>query len=312
MLTSISTNLANRPHILLILTTLFWAGNGIAGKFALGHVSPMVLTFSRWVFAIVIVCYVARKPLRDDWKIIRKHLPYLLVMGAAGFSLFNILFYSALQYTSVINAAIEQAALPLVIFVANLVLFQIAIRWLQLVGFGLSLIGVLITISGGDWTALANLQLNRGDALMMIAIFCYAGYTVALRNKPDLHWLSFFACLVVGAFLASIPAAIYETVKGDAIWPTTLRGFLVVLYAGIFPSILSQSFFIRGTEKLGANMAGMYIMLVPFFGVFLAVALLGEQFRLHDALALFLVTGGIYLAQRSGPRTAAPRASNDG
>ncbi len=312
MLANLPRKLADRPHLLLVLTTLFWAGNGIAGKFALGHVSPMVLTFSRWVFAIVIVSYVARKPLRNDWKIIRKHLPYLLIMGASGFTVFNILFYSALQFTSAINAAIEQAALPLVIFLANLVLFRIAIRWLQIFGFGLSLIGVLITISGGDWTALAQLQLNRGDALMLAAILCYAGYTVALRNKPDLHWMSFFACLVVGAFLASIPAVILETANGDAIWPVTLQGLLVVLYAGIFPSILSQSFYIRGTEKLGANMAGMYIMLVPFYGVLLAVLLLGEQFRLHDALALVLVTGGIFMAQRTGPRTAAPAAANDG
>lgn len=312
MLANLPRKLADQPHLLLMLTTLFWAGNGIAGKFALGHVTPMVLTFSRWVFAIVIVCYVARKPLQDDWQTIKKHIPYLLIMGAAGFTGFNVLFYSALQYTSVINAAIEQAALPLVIFVANLVLFHIAIRWLQIVGFGLSLIGVLITISGGDWTALVHLQLNRGDALMLAAILCYAGYAVALRNKPELHWMSFFACLVTGAFIASIPAAIFETVRGDAIWPTTLQGFLVVLYAGIFPSILSQSFYIRGTEKLGANRAGMYIMLVPFFGVFLAVMLLGEAFQLHDALALLLVTGGIYMAQRAGPRTAAPAASNDG
>ena len=147
---------------------------------------------------------------------------------------------------------------------------------------------------------------------MLAAILCYAGFTVALRKKPDLHWLSFFACLVIGAFIASIPAAVFETVRGDAIWPVTLQGFLVVLYAGIFPSILSQSFFIRGTEKLGANRAGMYIMLVPFFGVFLAVILLGEQFRLHDALALLLVTGGIFIAQRASPRQTTPAAANDG
>lgn len=312
MLAKLSRKLADQPHLLLMLTMLFWAGNGIAGKFALGHVSPMVLTFSRWIFAIVIVCYLARKPLQSDWKIIRRHIPYLLIMGAAGFTLFNVLFYSALQYTSAINATIEQAALPLVIFLANLVLFRIAIRRLQIVGFGLSLIGVLITISGGDWTVLTSLQLNRGDALMLLAILCYAGFTVALRSKPELHWLSFFACLVTGAFIASVPAAILETVRGDAIWPTSLQGFLVILYAGIFPSILAQSFFIRGTEKLGANRAGMYIMLVPFFGVFLAVILLGEAFRLHDAMALLLVTGGVFIAQRTGSRTAAPTAANDG
>ena len=31
-------------YLLLLLTTLFWGGNAVAGKLAVGHVSPMLLT----------------------------------------------------------------------------------------------------------------------------------------------------------------------------------------------------------------------------------------------------------------------------
>ena len=35
-------------YLLLLLTTLFWGGNAVAGKLAVGHVSPMLLTALRW------------------------------------------------------------------------------------------------------------------------------------------------------------------------------------------------------------------------------------------------------------------------
>jgi hypothetical protein len=38
----------DRPYLLLTLTTLFWAGNAIAGKLAAGVIPPFTLTFVRW------------------------------------------------------------------------------------------------------------------------------------------------------------------------------------------------------------------------------------------------------------------------
>ena len=38
----------SQPVLLLTLTTLFWAGNTVAGKAAVDHISPGLLTFSRW------------------------------------------------------------------------------------------------------------------------------------------------------------------------------------------------------------------------------------------------------------------------
>ena len=79
----------------------------------------------------------------------------------------------------------------------------------------------------------------------------------------------------------------------------------VVAYTAIFPSILSQGFFIRGVELLGGNKSALFLNLVPIFGSFLSVMLLGESFRLFHGIALTLVLAGIILAQRLS------RASSD-
>ena len=292
--------LTARPHILLIITMLAWAGNAVAGKLAVGYVSPMMLTFGRWFIALIFVWLISWREVRHDWQTIRANLPYLLLMGMAGYTLFNVLFYSAAKYTSGINISIEQAAIPLFIFIGNLLVFRIKTTVRQLAGFAVSIIGVVLTVTGGNMLHILNSGLNFGDFLMLVAIIIYAGYSIGLKSKPELHWKSFFTVMVTAAFLTSVPFAVWEIQAGNAIYPLTMRGFLIVLYAAILPSIISQIFFLLAVGKLGANVSGLYINLVPIFGTFMAIVILGEPLRWHHAVALVLVVGGIVYAQTQG------------
>ena len=49
---------------------------------------------------------------------------------------------------------------------------------------------------------------------------------------------------------------------------------------------------------IGANRGGLFINLVPIFGTFFAVTLLGEELQIHHVVGLVLVLGGIALAER--------------
>lgn len=66
--------------------------------------------------------------------------------------------------------------------------------------------------------------------------------------------------------------------------------------------LVSQIFYIKGNELIGANRAGLFINLVPIFGTLLSVLIVGEQFQFYQGLALALVLGGIALAEYSGSR----------
>jgi drug/metabolite transporter (DMT)-like permease len=103
------------------------------------------------------------------------------------------------------------------------------------------------------------------------------------------------------AFLTSIPLFWLEIARGEFIWPTA-KGFAVLLYAGIFPSLVSQLFFMRGVAIVGPSRAGIFTNLVPVFGALFAVIFLGEPFHLYHAAALILVVGGILIAETLGRR----------
>lgn len=291
-------------YVLLLLTTLFWAGNAVAGKLAVGHVSPMVLTTLRWGLATLIMLAIGLPQLRRDWPVVRRNLLLLSALGAAGFSVFNALQYSALLFTTAINISIEQAAMPMLVFVVNFLVYRAGVAPGQVVGFTLSLFGVMLTATHGDPTRLAALDLNRGDALMLIAIVIYAAYTVALRAKPVIHWQSLMIVMCGAAFVVSLPLLLWEGLSGGIILPDA-RGWTIAAYTALFPSVLSQVFYIRGVELIGANRTGLFVNMVPIFGTLLSILILSEAFHLYHAAAMVLVLGGIWLAEHSGRKHAA-------
>lgn len=292
-----------QAYTLLTLTALFWAGNAVVGKLAIGHVSPIMLTFLRWTFAAMLIAAIGWRNFRRDWPVIRRNLPLLVTLGIAGFALFNIALYQALLYTSAINVMIEQAGMPMLIVAANFLLFGQRVGPGHIIGFLLSIAGVAVTASHGEPARLLALDVNAGDALMLGAVILYAGFTVALRYKPEIDWRSLMLVMSVTASISALPFLAWEVGSGAAIVPD-MRGWAVVLYTVLFPSMMSQVFYMRGVELIGGNRAGLFINLVPVLGAALSVLLLGETFHAYHAVAMVLVLGGIGLAEWSGRRRA--------
>ncbi len=290
----------SRAYFYLAITALFWGGNSVAGKMAVGHVSPMMLTTLRWLVALMVILALMTPQIRRDWDKIRRHWLQLLAYGAVGFTMFNAFLYSAVKYTSAINAVILQAGIPMLIFLFNFACFRTKASIAQIIGFTVTLIGVLTTAAHGDFTSLMRLQFNFGDALMILACIVYAVYTVTLRWKPALHWQSFIADPALGALLSAIPLLIWEVGSGAAIMPDA-TGWTIIVYAAIFPSLMSQVLYVRGVEMIGPNRAGLFINAIPVFGTLLSVLLVGETFHPFHLAALALVLGGIAIAEHGRP-----------
>lgn len=292
-----------KAYTLLLLTALFWGGNAVAGKLAVGHVSPMLLTTARWGLACIVLLAIGWPRFRADWPAIKTNFWVLAGLGTLGFTIFNVALYTALFHTTAINVSIEQAGIPMLIFLANFLLFRTRVTWAQILGSLLSIVGILLTASHGSPSRLFELEVNFGDALMLLAVIVYSAYTVALRFKPAIHWQSMMIALCGSVTISAIPFAIAEFWYGGGILPDA-QGWAVVAYTVLFPSIAAQIFYIRGVELIGANRAGLFINLVPIFGTLLSILIIGEDFQAYHALAMVLVLGGIWLAEHSGRKMA--------
>lgn len=284
-------------YALLVFATLGWGGNAVAGKFATGGWEPFTLTCLRWLLVVLILLPFTWKPLQRDRKLLAKHWWYFIGIGAFGMSLFNLLMFLSLKYTSAINVSILQSAMPVLIIFANFVVLSLRVTALQIVGVVVSIVGVFVTTSGGNVLQVFSEGLNRGDAIMLLGSAFYAAYTFALRWRPPVHWLSFMLLVALGAFLMAVPFSLYEFANVEMSMPS-LPDWLVLLYIITVPSILSQLCFARSVELIGGNRAGLFINLVPIFGSLLAVLLLGEHFEWFHAAGMALVIGGITMAER--------------
>jgi drug/metabolite transporter (DMT)-like permease len=286
-----------QAYVLLTLTTLMWGGNAIAGRLAVGEVSPMMLTCLRWVIVVTVLLPLVGRQVIAEWPKIRERWVFTILMGAFGFTAFNGLFYAAAHHTTAVNLTIFQGAIPVLVLLGTVLFFRARVIPLQILGMIVTILGVVLVSVKADVEILRTLALNIGDVWTLIACVFYAGYTLGLRHRPAIPSLIFFASLAGVAFLTSLPLLWIEAAQGALQFPTP-KGWAILLYVGLLPSLLSQVFFMRGVELIGPARAGLFVNLVPVFGALLAVVLLSEPFAIYHALGLVLVLGGIWLAER--------------
>jgi drug/metabolite transporter (DMT)-like permease len=85
--------------------------------------------------------------------------------------------------------------------------------------------------------------------------------------------------------------------RDSVVWPDQ-KGWVLVVYAAIFASLIAQILYIKGVEQIGANRAGLFINLVPVFGTLLSVVVLSETLHTYQIAALIMALAGIAVAER--------------
>jgi drug/metabolite transporter (DMT)-like permease len=311
----LTDRLMTQPYVLLVLASLFWGGNTVAGKAAPGNIDPYALTLLRWVGAIAVLAPFAIAPLKRDWAVIRAKWWLYLCFGTIGLAVFNVFLYLSAFFTSGVNMGLDQVAINIFVLLLNFALFRQRVQALQLLGVAVTIAGVALTATHGDLARLLALDVNFGDLLVLGACLAYAVYSILLRWRPDTDWTSFLIACFTGSVVASL--VFIATFGGGlphlvvALTRITPLGWLIAAYTVIFPSILSQLFYARGLQLIGANRASLFINLIPLFGAIGAVLVLGEGLLPFHFMAAGLIVTGIVLAEWSARRSQ-PRAGRNG
>jgi drug/metabolite transporter (DMT)-like permease len=300
---SVATHAAARlyqwPGVLLTLTAIFWAGNAVASRLAVGQIQPMQLVCLRWVMVLAVMWPLYGGELRAHWGEVRPQLMRIVVVAFLGLTGFNALFYLAAHTTTAVNIGILQGSVPVIVLAGAFLTYGTKATPVQIAGVLITALGVVVVATRGMPLQILDLDLNRGDLLMLTACVLYAVYTVALRDRPKMPGAPFFTLLALISAVTSLPIAAAEAAISGWSFPTW-QGWLVTLYVAIFPSTLAQLFYVRAVDLIGPGRTGVFVNLVPIFAAILAVVLIGEPFAAFHAVALALVLGGIWLAQRTG------------
>lgn len=295
-------NLNARTALLLTIPPLLWAGNAVVGRVVNDMVPPITLNFLRWALAFLLLLPLAGWVLRRGsglWP----HWKRFAVLGLLGVGAYNALQYLALQTSTPLNVTLVAASSPVWMLGIGALFFGQRVTQRQLVGAMLSIAGVLVVLSRGDWQLLMQVRLVPGDLYVLLATAAWAFYSWLLIRPGDPpairgNWAAFLMAQVVLGLGWSGLFAAGEWAAGDTYiewgWPL----IVALLYVAIGPAILAYRCWGIGVQRVGPTIAGFFANLTPLFAAVMSAAFLRELPRVYHAVAFVLIVGGIVVSSR--------------
>ena len=289
----------NLAYFLLILTTIFWSGNFIVGKAAsIYEIPPFSLNFYRWFFAGLILMPFTIKELINKKNYIFSNLGFFIILGITSITIFNSIVYYSLYYTQVISGILMISTIPVwIIFISSFLNIE-KTNIFQLLGVVLSLTGVIFIITKADINLIKNLDFNKGDLSMVLAMFSWAIYSALLKRKTfKISQISLLEVVIICGLFFLIPVYLTEMFMGNKI----ILGkpfYLTLTYVVIFPGLASFFFWIKGISIIGANRAGIFLHLMPIFGAIMAMVIFDEKFMNYHIFGAIFIIAGITLSNK--------------
>jgi drug/metabolite transporter (DMT)-like permease len=286
-------------YIFLILTTLFWSGNFIVGKAAsLFEIPPFTLNFYRWTFAWLILAPFTLPEIIRKKNYILENIKLVTILGITSITIFNSIVYYSLNFTQVISGVLMISTIPVMIIIFCW-LFKIEkTNVYQILGVIFSLLGVVVIITKADLNILLNLNFNKGDLWMVVAMFSWAMYSALLRKKKfELSQLSLLQTIISAGLLFLLPAYLIELTLGYRV-DIDLPFALTLTYVVLFPGLASFIFWIKGISIIGSNRSGIFLHLMPIFSTILAIIIFKEKFMIYHLFGATLIITGIILSSK--------------
>ena len=286
-------------YIFLILATLFWSGNFIVGKAASTfEIPPFTLNFYRWSFAWLILAPFTLKEIIQKKKYILQNIGLISILGITSITIFNSIVYYSLNFTQVISGVLMISTIPVMI-IFFCWLFKIEkTNIYQILGVIFSLVGVAVIVTKADLDKLINLNFNKGDLWMVVAMFSWAMYSALLRKKKfELSQTSLLEVIISAGLILLLPAYLVEMALGFKL-NINLPFILTLSYVVLFPGLASFICWIKGIEIIGSNRSGIFLHLMPIFSTLLAIVIFEEKFMNFHLFGAAFIISGIILSSK--------------
>lgn len=280
-------------YLFPLLSALLWGVNTLVSKLAAGVIAPAEIAFIRWLLAALLLLPFALRPLLRHRALVAQNWRRLALLGALGGVVYQSLAYTAANYTSAINMGVLQALVPLLTILLSALVLRSAPTANTIGGAMVSLLGVLIVISGGHVAVLLAHGLNRGDAMMLCGCASMAVYNTLLKRwELQLPLLVSMWVQALAASLLLLP--FYLLADKHALTPVSSG---LILYAALGASIAAPLSWMVGSRRLGPARVSLFFNLVPVVTAVLAVLVLGEPFSWALLLGGALTLAGVLIVE---------------
>jgi len=290
----LGVGIVRRGAWLLVLATVLWAGNYVAGRALAPVMSAFLLNGIRWTISAILLVVIMRWrgkiiPLRARWR-------EFGLLGLVGMFAFSSLNYLGLHTVSATQAGMIAGTMPVAILLMSVLLLHERPAGWAWTGMAVSVAGVAVLVFAGHqshWT------FSVGDLELISASLAWGLYTV-LGKRFGRH-MDALTMTAGAAVYGAIPSLLAGLLLPSAhTEPMTTVGWAALLYVSTAASVLAYFAWTAGVERVGASRSAPYINLLPLWTVLLGVWLLGEHVVLLSLFGGALTVIGALLAGRRG------------
>ena len=281
-------------EIAILLVMFTWGTNVVAVKSIIASVPPVLFAFCRFGLAFLVLLALLR------WRegsvgLPRRDILPLLLLGMAGFGVYQDLWATALGRTTASNSALITAATPVsTMLIAASIGSDILTRG-RLLGAAIGFCGVVAVVGATHGFSLTTA--SSGDLMTFGATVCWAYYVAfgapVLRRHSPLRtttWAIGFGCLGMLPFAA---------VQVGSFQPSHVTPWLVVLFlfCALLPAAAANVVMFEVVKVLGPARAMLFQFTVPAFAVVMAALFLGEAIVAGQLVGGAVIVLGILVAR---------------
>jgi drug/metabolite transporter (DMT)-like permease len=295
-----------RAYAALLLIATLWGTFPATGKLAVQDFPPVFLTAIRSVIASsFLVILLVRSGAEAVRGLGPDSIRAFIVLGVCGLVLSTQLSYIGYAYTTAANAAILQAATPVMVALGARAYLGERLRRRQQLGVVVSALGVLVVVTQGRLWRLRLEDLRAGDFITLIGLVAWTTYTVYGKRVVTTHSP---ALVTTAAYVAGTGVLVAEAALTAPLFPrpvlTSTRAWAIVVYHALLGAI-AHIWWYRAVDRVGASRAAVFLNITPIVGVLLAATLLQEPVGIWEILGTGLVLAGVTLTTLAPARAAA-------
>jgi drug/metabolite transporter (DMT)-like permease len=281
-------------HFFLGIVVLTWGANFGIVKSAYDTFPPLL--FGALRFTVMGILLLALTFFREKGIQLRKEdLGRVIMVGALGLGLYQVLWSLGLNLTSPSNSALILSTQPLLGTLYIDLVKKEPVGRQQYWGMLLALIGVVFVILKPTAKLHFSLETLPGDLLTLLAAFCAAIFFSVwskplLKSYSPLRLMSY--CMIIGSLILWIASPFSaQPMVWNQVWEKT---WWSMGYAVVFSGMLGHVFWYEGLERIGVTKSMVYLYFIPIWAVVFNFLMMGETIFLQQILGGVLILLGVH------------------
>jgi drug/metabolite transporter (DMT)-like permease len=275
-----------------IVAVFFWGLSFIATKIALREINPLLIINLRLLLAVPLLGIIAVLSKRS---LKLRPRQFFLVLLLSAISVFHLwIQVTGLHYTSAANTGWIIGTTPIFIAIMSYIFLKEKLVAREFTGIGISIAGLLLLISKGDFTSLSFIT-GKGDLLVLASCVTWGLYSVVNR-KIVLDYSPLVSIFYVFVFMAvlSFPFTLNAS-SVNAVLHLSAQGIYAILFLGIFCAGIAYVLWAQALNRMESANVAAFLYLEPFVTVLGAWLFLGEHLTGFMALSGLIIMLGVAL-----------------